>query len=34
MIKVDGKTVTENCPVTSANKIEVAAKTGLYTPMK
>mmetsp|Transcript_19742 Transcript_19742/g.14190 ORF Transcript_19742/g.14190 Transcript_19742/m.14190 type:complete len:151 (+) Transcript_19742:630-1082(+) len=34
MVKVDGKIVTENCPVTSKNLIQVSAKTGMYTPVK
>jgi 23S rRNA pseudouridine2605 synthase len=34
MVKVDGELVTTNCPVTSANHIQVISKTGTYTPMK
>ena len=34
MVKVDGVVVTANCPVTSANIIEVKAKTGHITPVK
>ena len=34
MVKVDKKVVSENVPVTSANLIQVAAKSGLYTPVK
>jgi len=34
MVKVDGKVVTENCPVTSNNIIEVKAKTGHVVPVK
>ena len=34
MIKVDGKRVKQNMPVTSANLIQVSSKTGIYTPVK
>lgn len=34
MIKVDNKVVSENVPVTSANLIQVSAKSGYYTPVK
>lgn len=34
MVKVDGKVVTANCPVTSNNIIEVKAKTGHVVPVK
>ena len=34
MVQVDGKVVSSNVPVTSESKIQVGAKTGMYTPMK
>lgn len=34
MVKVDGKVVESNVPVSNANHIQVGAKTGMYTPMK
>lgn len=34
MIKVDGKKVHSNVPVTKMSKIDVSAKSGMYTPMK
>lgn len=34
MVKVDKKVVDSNVPVTSANLIQVSAKSGMYTPVK
>lgn len=34
MIFVDGKQVTSNVAVNDSNDIKVAAKTGIYTPVK
>jgi 23S rRNA pseudouridine2605 synthase len=34
MIQVDGKIVDSNVAVNDLNKIQVGAKTGMYTPMK
>lgn len=34
MVKVDGKKVDSNVPVSSTNLIQVSAKTGMYTPVK
>ena len=34
MIKVNGKVVDSNVPVTPDSKIVVGAKTGMYTPVK
>ena len=34
MVKVDKKVVDKNCLVTSANLIQIGAKTGMYTPVK
>ena len=34
MVKVDNKVVNSNVPVSSANLIQVAAKSGYYTPLK
>ena len=34
MIKVDGKVIEKNMLVSSANLIQVSAKTGVYTPVK
>lgn len=33
MVKVDGKVVDSNVPVTSTSHIQVGAKTGMYTPI-
>ena len=33
MVKVDGKVVESNVPVTSTSHIQVGAKTGMYTPI-
>ena len=34
MVKVDGKVVDSNVPVSNVNLIQVGAKTGMYTPIK
>lgn len=34
MVKVDGTLVNSNVPVTDESRIQVAAKTGMYTPVK
>ena len=34
MIQVDGKVVESNVPVSANSKIQVGAKTGMYTPVK
>ena len=34
MVKVDGKMVETNVPVSNGNLIQVGAKTGMYTPVK
>jgi len=34
MVKVDGKTADSNLSVSNLNHIQVAAKTGMYTPVK
>ena len=34
MVRVDGKTITDNAKVTNQNLLQVSAKTGLYTPVK
>ena len=34
MVKVDKKVIDKNCLVTSANLIQIGAKTGMYTPVK
>jgi len=34
MVKVDGKVVESNVPVSGENLIQVGAKTGMYTPIK
>ena len=34
MIKVDGKQIEKNMLVTSANLIQISAKTGTFTPVK
>lgn len=34
MVKVDGKRVDYNSPVSNNNQIQVGSKTGMYTPVK
>jgi hypothetical protein len=34
MVKVDGKKVDFNAPVSNNNKIQVGSRTGMYTPVK
>lgn len=34
MVKVDGKIVEFNAPVSNSNLIQVSSKTGMYTPIK
>jgi 16S rRNA U516 pseudouridylate synthase RsuA-like enzyme len=34
MVQVDGKIVNSNVGVNDYNKIQIGAKTGMYTPMK
>jgi len=34
MVKVDGKKVDFNAPVSNSNLIQVSSKTGMYTPIK
>jgi len=34
MVKVDGKRVDFNAPVSNSNLIQVGSRTGMYTPLK
>jgi hypothetical protein len=34
MVKVDGKVIDFNAPVSNENLIQVGSKTGMYTPVK